>query len=273
MKSYDLKIKTIVKQNASEKVAEEIKRLILKNKIKPGSKLPSERSLSEQFGVGRYTVREGLAILQTSGIITVLSGKGAFVGDDVRNTIKTLISDLFTEEEESIKGLLETRCYLESIAAKLAAKRITDSEIEALSDQLEMLRTVKTNNLELNTVDERFHHMIAEATHNESLAILVKKTIQASKSQIKKNIFEYSKALNLLETGIETIYTKEFSEQNFAYHKRIFDAIASHDEHLAEEAMFDHLSNGILVKHLEKRIQEITHTLEQADNNLVGSNQ
>ncbi len=87
MKSCDLKIKTIVKQNASEKVAEEIKRLILKNKIKPGSKLPSERSLSEQFGVGRYTVREGLAILQTSGIITVLSGKGAFVGDDVINTI------------------------------------------------------------------------------------------------------------------------------------------------------------------------------------------
>ncbi len=72
---------------------------------------------------------------------------------------------------------------------------------------------------------------------------------------------------NLLETGIETIYTKEFSERNFEYHKRIFDAVASHNEKLAENAMFDHLSNGILVKHLEKHIKEITHNLEQADNN------
>ena len=261
MKNYDYKLHAIIKQNASEKVADEIKKLIIKKKIAPGSKLPSERILSEKFKVGRYTVREGLAILQTSGIITVLSGRGAFVSDNANNTIKNLISNLFIEEEESLEGLLETRCYLESIAARIAAVRITEDEIEALSKQLDALKNVSYGSLELNKIDEEFHHLVAEATHNESLEVLVKKTIQISKKHIKKNIFEYSKVFNLLETGIETVYTKEFSEKNFAYHQKIFDAISSHDGKGAEEAMFDHLSKGILVRHLEHRIKEITKDL------------
>ena len=261
MKKVDYKIAPIVKQNASEKVADEIKKLIIKKKIAPGSKLPSERILSEKFNVGRYTVREGLAILQTSNIITVLSGRGAFVNDNAQSAIKTLISDLFIEEEESLEGLLETRCYLESVAAKIAAIRITDDELIILSKQLDLLKNVPHGSLELNKIDEEFHHLIAKATHNESLEALVKKTIQVSKRHIKKNIFEYSKVFNLLETGIETVYTKEFSEKNFMYHQKIFDALEAHDEKKAEEAMFDHLSKGILVRHLETRIKEITKDL------------
>lgn len=257
MNGLDYELPTIVKQNASNKVADELRKLIIKKKIAPGTKLPSERILSEQFGVGRYTVREGLAILQTSGIIKVLSGRGAFVCENVDDTVRDILTNMFIQEEESLHGILETRSYIEAISAELAAKHIMAPEITKLEGQLEILRQASWQDMQLNKADEEFHYIIAQATHNESLEIIIRKTIQASKLQVEKNIFEYSKIFNLLDVGIETVYTEEFRSTNFGYHQRIFDAIRRHDPVEAHQAMFEHLSEGILVKHLEKKIKEM----------------
>lgn len=115
---------TIMKKNASEQVAEQLERMIASQQLNPGMKLPSERILSEQFGVGRYTVREGLAILQTRGMIKVYPGKGAFVCDKAGNVMREVISSLFTKEEQSLENVLETRCYIESISARTGCKTV-----------------------------------------------------------------------------------------------------------------------------------------------------
>ncbi|MBW2064185.1 MAG: GntR family transcriptional regulator [Deltaproteobacteria bacterium] len=47
-------------KRAFEEISEQIKKAILAKKLKPGDRLPSERSLAEQFQVGRLTVREAL---------------------------------------------------------------------------------------------------------------------------------------------------------------------------------------------------------------------
>ena len=51
----------------------------------PGSKLPSERRLQMEFGVGRLALREALSRLNAMGIIATAHGRGTFVQDGVKS--------------------------------------------------------------------------------------------------------------------------------------------------------------------------------------------
>ncbi len=52
---------------------------ILRHRLPPGTKLPSEAELEVAFGVSRITVRQALAALMADGLIEKLNGKGSFV--------------------------------------------------------------------------------------------------------------------------------------------------------------------------------------------------
>ncbi|ASW05735.1 phosphonate metabolism transcriptional regulator PhnF [Rhizobium sp. 11515TR] len=64
-------------------VAAELRRAIHKGSHAPGSRLPSERALSEQFGVSRVTMRRAIAELEGEGLLRVARGSGAYVRADM----------------------------------------------------------------------------------------------------------------------------------------------------------------------------------------------
>src|SRR3954454_14225452 len=49
--------------------------------LPPGSKVPSERELTRDLGVGRSTVREALNGLAVLGVLEIRHGQGAFISD------------------------------------------------------------------------------------------------------------------------------------------------------------------------------------------------
>ncbi|WP_338668777.1 phosphonate metabolism transcriptional regulator PhnF [Pseudodesulfovibrio methanolicus] len=49
----------------------------------PGDRLPSENSLSVEFGVNRHTIRRALSVLEEDGLIRVEQGRGSFVREPV----------------------------------------------------------------------------------------------------------------------------------------------------------------------------------------------
>src|SRR3984885_11445641 len=51
--------------------------------LKPGTRLPTEATLSAQFGVNRHTVRRALEELSRDGLVRVEQGRGSFVAEDV----------------------------------------------------------------------------------------------------------------------------------------------------------------------------------------------
>lgn len=67
---------------ATELVAEELTRKIVRNELRPGEYLPIEGDLVEQFGVSRPTVREALRVLEAESLISL--HKGARGGARVR---------------------------------------------------------------------------------------------------------------------------------------------------------------------------------------------
>ncbi|NLR95227.1 phosphonate metabolism transcriptional regulator PhnF [Rhizobium sp. P38BS-XIX] len=64
-------------------VAAELRRAIDDGQHAPGSRLPSERALSEQFGVSRVTMRRAIAELEGEGLLRVARGSGAYVRADM----------------------------------------------------------------------------------------------------------------------------------------------------------------------------------------------
>lgn len=62
-----------------KRVANELRAEILRGDLAPGDKIPSESSLVDRFGVTRTTVRKGLALLRSEGLVASHQGKGAFV--------------------------------------------------------------------------------------------------------------------------------------------------------------------------------------------------
>jgi DNA-binding GntR family transcriptional regulator len=62
---------------AYKQVADDIQRRITAGEI--SAKLPSERSLAEDYGVAYTTVRHAMAVLRDRGIIVTVHGRGTYV--------------------------------------------------------------------------------------------------------------------------------------------------------------------------------------------------
>jgi GntR family transcriptional regulator len=62
-----------------EQIADQLRRAIYTGQFPPGSQLPSERELIEQFDASRNTVRLALGLLTNEGLVVSTQGRGSFV--------------------------------------------------------------------------------------------------------------------------------------------------------------------------------------------------
>lgn len=56
-----------------------IRQAILDEKYKPGDRIPSEKEMTERFGISRITSRKVMELLRNDGLITRHQGRGSFV--------------------------------------------------------------------------------------------------------------------------------------------------------------------------------------------------
>ncbi len=60
-------------------VAADIRARIASGDLAPGDAIPGETRLAQEFGLGRETIRKGLAVLRGEGLIVPRKGHGWFV--------------------------------------------------------------------------------------------------------------------------------------------------------------------------------------------------
>ena len=65
-------------------IEEELKQMILEEKIKPGEKMPSENVLTAKYGVSRQTVRKAISNLINEGFVYAIQGSGTYCSDASR---------------------------------------------------------------------------------------------------------------------------------------------------------------------------------------------
>ena len=136
--------------------------------LPPGSRLPSERTLADQLGISRSTLRHALTALVQSGHLIALRGRrgGTFVTErpplaDVRD--KPLGADA--------RAVLDLRVAIETGATLLAAERAEPDQLDRLDELVGRMAEVAANEAfhHYRRVDIRFHIGVAEAAGSPRL--------------------------------------------------------------------------------------------------------
>ncbi|AOZ03851.1 GntR family transcriptional regulator [Cupriavidus sp. USMAHM13] len=134
----------------------------------PGTRLPAERQLAEQYAVARNTVREAIQRLAARGLLQSRRGAGVYVTDQLRAGIASPWGQLVADHPALRDDILEFRRVLEGATAYFAALRADAGDIariRALLRELERTRAEDDKAAEADA-DARLHDAIAQASHN-----------------------------------------------------------------------------------------------------------
>ncbi|MDW3652038.1 MAG: FadR/GntR family transcriptional regulator [Bacteroidia bacterium] len=211
----------------SDNIIDQIRNLIRTGQLNPGDKLPPERKLVEQFGVGRGHVRDALKKLEFYGILKTLPQNGTVVSGLGVKALEGLITNVLQIEDPDFHSLVETRTMLEVKAVSLAAERRTDEDLVQISNALSEFR--KKVEMEEAGVEEdlMFHLRIAEASKNSVLRSL--------SMIIFPDMVKYSQRLNICGDG--RFY------QSLQEHEEILEYIQEKNPEKAAKTMRFHLED------------------------------
>lgn len=207
-------------------VAEAIEADILQGKLRIGDRLPSELALAKQFGVHRSTIREGLRLLEQSGLV-------ARVG---RTTLEVLLphfKDLATRASRALamhqvtfQELWDVSMLTEPNATAMAALHIGPEEIEKLDQNITGMLDAVDDTDRFVRLDIEFHNVIADASRNRVLA-LVREPIS----------YLFLPAGQLILPRLKT------HERVIRAHREIRDALARGDQEVGQQWMTRHMAD------------------------------
>ena len=217
-------LRAIEKTSVKDQTLEQLKRYILSGAVRMGERLPSERALSDALGVGRYSVREALKVLEAVGLVQSRVGEGTFLTTNTGASFGRILGLSLATWGGTMMEILDARMMIEVEAARAAADRATPSEQALIENELHVMSGAVDVHGYLRA-DMRFHRLIGAASHNaiisqfvDNLTDLLEEVMQASRS-------------DSLPTQAEGGGT----------HQEIFDAIAGRDADAAGDLMRKHI--------------------------------
>lgn len=181
-----------------------------------GSRLPSERELTELLDVGRSAVREGTRELVALGILEIQRGRGVYVKNLRPDML--LGPDSFDDSPQVGRELIEVRLMVEPEAAALAAVRRRPDDLTRLAQDVDRLAEAVKEGFR-PAEDLGFHLDVVHATRNRALV------------RIASAIVYYYQ----VDLHIPT-------DDDVAHHRAIYEAIDRGDPDEARERMHAHVS-------------------------------
>lgn len=199
----------VARVQLADQVVERLRDFIVQGSIARGDRLPSEATLSHDFGVGRSTIREALKVLGHLGLIETRPGSGSYVTGSVHDGDR----DIRPPSADELFELFEFRLALESEISQLAAQRRTPVQLAHILHDLEELHEVACGNEpgRLITADLRLHRSVAAASGNRHLMSI------------------YEQYQPQFETGTIQLISMQESSHIGDVHDDLVDAIAAKD--------------------------------------------
>ena len=172
-----LNFQPIRSTRAFEEIAAQIRTELAEGRLKVGSRLPSERALSERFGVSRNTLREALRSLEHAGLVRLQKGAtgGAFITEVSGDTITTSMLDMFHLGAIPPEKLTEARIWLESIIVREACLRAKPADWQLLRDNIQQAEQAKSEGDFHRRAETHleFHRILARMTDNPIMVIVM----------------------------------------------------------------------------------------------------
>ena len=196
-----------------DEIADIVRNRILKGEYYIGEKI-KETVISAELNVSRTPIREAFKQLSEEGLLDYVPNRGCFA----KGFTKRDVADIYTVRES-----------LEKIAVTWACERITDDEIERLSEQFELMEfyTMKRDAKRILDLNNAFHGIIYEAARSRFLAQVLN-SYKAYLDKARKTIF----------------YSDEFLDDIQQEHKELFEAIKERDTERSIKAIQQHLAGS-----------------------------
>ena len=162
---------------AFEDIAAQIRAELAAGRLKVGSRLPSERALSEQFGVSRNTLREALRSLEHAGLIRLQKGAsgGAFISERSGDAVVTGLLDLYHVGAIGPAQLTQARIWLESVIVREACQRATADDLLELQRNVDEAEAAHLRGDFERRVERHleFHRILARMTGNPIMVLMM----------------------------------------------------------------------------------------------------
>jgi GntR family transcriptional repressor for pyruvate dehydrogenase complex len=225
-------------RKAYEQVADQLRELIVSGTLAPGERLPTESVLGRNFGVSRATIREALRVLAAQGLVRTAKGAagGSFVTlptvDHISSFVEANVGLLTETRRVTLEELLEARELVEVPAARLAAERRTQGDLDRLRG------TVPPDLPPLGVTEEftynaEFHSCLLEASRNTLLTVSAQPIFTVLQTHLARSTL-----------------SRRFHTSIHAHHLRILEAVEAGDPDAAASEMHDHL--GFLRPYYER---------------------
>lgn len=203
-----------------------IKELINYKNLEPGDKLPSERMMSEKFGVSRSNIREAIQKLEFYGLLKSIPQSGTFVANIGVIAMNGMIDDILQLPEPDFKSLVETRILLELKSVRLAALRRTEQQLKQIKEAHDAFSKKVLKGGDAVQEDLLFHLAIANASGNSTLnTFMLKITPEIITNFQKYHVCDEDQAIK----GIKE-------------HEAVVKAIEKQDPKMGKEKMKDHFA-------------------------------
>jgi len=218
-------------EKLSHSVVRQIEQLILRGILRPGERLPSERELSERFGVSRPSLREAVAELQDRGLLATRAGAGIYVADVLGSAFSPALIQLIASHEEAVFDYIAFRRDLEAIAAERAAVHGSDTDLKVIDAIFRKMEAAhrKRNPADEAELDAEFHIAILEASHNVILLHMMRSIFDL----LKQGVFFNRQMMFRQRTTRDLLLD---------HHRAINDALQARDAAAARSAVEEHLT-------------------------------
>ncbi|MGH3631896.1 MAG: FadR/GntR family transcriptional regulator [Sciscionella sp.] len=228
-------IQPVRRLKVADAVAAQLEELILQKHYAVGDRLPAERMLAEEFGVGRTSMREALRMVEATGLVRTQHGVGAFVVSTTRRNDG--LASMLVFDHVTVRDLFEVRTTLERETASLAARRRSETAVEDLRELIGEMADDHLTDETFVELDGRFHLAVADATNNPLYAQLM--------GTLRPLFLTYSRRVIGLPGRRETAH---------AGHTEILEAIVAKRGRDAGAAAIRHIRQveADIVAHLER---------------------
>lgn len=202
-----------------------------------GTRLPSERELSEIYQVSRPTIREALIALEVDGLCEIRMGSGVYV------VARTPHGGKFSPIGVGPFELLEARRAIEGEACAIAALRAEDDDLKKLERLFQDMERSAGDVEKVEAVDHQFHVHIARMTRNSAISSAVESLWEARlRSPQEKSLSEKAH-----RAGVGPRLDE---------HLPILNALLARDPNLARNAMRAHLDKVLHALILATEVEE-----------------
>lgn len=153
-------------------IADELVEKIKSGELQAEQKLPSERELAEQYGVGRSVVREALKVLSEKCLVRVVTGKGNYVNVPGSESLRSRMEEVLDSSRFNQKDIIDAREAIEMAIAKPTIENATPQQIRQLRELCRRMDAVIDNRSAFAEADAKFHLTLADCSGNEILKMM-----------------------------------------------------------------------------------------------------